>query len=120
MSGAHMRRFPRINKSVKVTVRYPDPKDGKQQQEEFESKDISRSGVRVFSNNELEMESFVMATFHIPDGSPPIELFAKVVRQEANNDGTWDVGLHFTSFTKEAMERLNNYLIDEMKQGGEE
>jgi hypothetical protein len=111
--GIEKRKFQRIDAQVKVTLTIPGQVEGSRFFNRTVSKNISRSGVLVSSVVPLDLGSFVLARFEMPNEPKPVEIFAKVVRVVMLGEHRHDIGLHFTGFTPEAIETIRKYLTDE-------
>ena len=111
--GIEKRKFQRIDTQVKVMLTLPGQIQGSKFINRTVSRNMSRSGVLVTSAVPLDLGSFVLARFEIPQELKPIEIFAKVVRVSDLPNNRYEIGLHFTGFTPEAIEAIRKYLIDE-------
>jgi Tfp pilus assembly protein PilZ len=114
-NDSEKRRFQRLDTRVQVILTYPDKKDGTRMMRESVSRNLSRSGILITNSKAIDLGTFIIAKFTLPNEPEPIEIFAKVVRVEEVGKDRYDIGITFTSFTKEAMEQLKKFLLKELE-----
>jgi hypothetical protein len=99
------RRFQRV--IVPVLYRIPKHSTPKRQ-----VKNLSIGGVRIYSDEDLDVGQTLELEFFLPNGIT-IEAAAKVVwikKQQPGSEGLYDVGMEFTNLSEVALMELDSVL----------
>jgi len=104
------RRFPRLDKKIRVEIDYHKPGVNYSTKGEGTSKDIALGGVAFFHEADIELESYVVIYCHLPEAKQPTAFFGRVVRCNVLDDGRFIVSVKFLRYEKHDMELLKKYL----------
>ncbi len=107
------RQYRRIDARVSVTVQKYDPDGGDFMDEEGNSKNISAGGLLLHHDKPLEVPSYIIASFNLPDEKEKSDFLAKVVRIEELPDGTYEAGVMFMRMILGEFEEIEKFISKE-------
>jgi len=102
--GVEQRRFPRLPLDVEV-----DFKD----RAIARSKNISKEGICLVSEDRLEEGKILNLRFFLPDTVEPIHAYAKVMWVRDASEHYCEVGLKFWDINEQDEKRLNGYFEEQ-------
>jgi Tfp pilus assembly protein PilZ len=85
------------------------------QTKKYKTMDMSAGGIRVETDAEVDLGSFVALQIALPDRTDSIDVFAKVVWIRPTPGGQHLVGLRFLSSSEESLGALKGYLEPRLK-----
>jgi hypothetical protein len=89
------RQYRRVDTSVVVTLQKYDSEEGYFTDEEGKSKNLSSGGLLLHHDRPLEVPSYIIASFTLPDEDEKLDFLAKVIRIEELPDGSYEAGVMF-------------------------
>jgi c-di-GMP-binding flagellar brake protein YcgR len=107
MSDSERRKFKRINSDLEVKIKNKN----KNIIDQGQSVNMSACGILIQYNKSLEIGALINVKLLKPNTKEFFDSNAEVVRVELNPDNkTYDIGLQFLNLTKDAENKLDEYL----------
>ncbi len=96
MTQVERRKYERIDARVKVELSPYHPGGPAADPRSVESRNVSAGGLLVVVDSPIDISSYVVARFTMPDGTERKEVIAKVVRvDEVESLREYNIGLQF-------------------------
>ena len=89
------RQYRRVNAEVHVSVQKHDTEMRDISTEEGKSRNLSAGGILLHHENPLEVPSYIIVSFSLPDSSEKLDFIGKVVRIEEIPQGGYEIGIMF-------------------------
>jgi c-di-GMP-binding flagellar brake protein YcgR len=109
------REYRRIDTRVSVTIQKYNPDEGDFSDEKGKSKNLSAGGLLLHHDKPLEVPSYIIASFTLPDEEEKHDFLAKVVRVEELSDGTYEAGIMFMRMILGEFSNLDKYVLKQTK-----
>ena len=109
------REYRRIDTRVSVTVQKYDSEEAEFSDEKGKSKNLSAGGLLLHHDKPLEVPSYIIASFTLPDEEEKLDFLAKVVRIEELPDGSYEAGIMFMRMILGEFDGLDKYITEQAK-----
>jgi c-di-GMP-binding flagellar brake protein YcgR len=110
---ADRREYRRVDTQVSVTIQKYDTDERDFTDEKGKSKNLSAGGLLLHHDRPLEVPSYIIASFTLPEDEEKHDFLAKVVRIEELPDGTYEAGVMFMRMILGEFERIDKYISDQ-------
>jgi c-di-GMP-binding flagellar brake protein YcgR len=108
------RRYQRVSREVTVDINYVDPSTMEDREVERScSRNLSAVGLKVTSDQKLEVGHAVEVKFYMPDSEERLTLRANVVWvEELVENKFYDMGLEFIDIDDKQIEKINSLVVE--------
>jgi c-di-GMP-binding flagellar brake protein YcgR len=113
--SAERRQYRRIDTRVSVTVQKYDADERDFNDEEGKSKNLSAGGLLLHHDRPLEVPSYIIVSFSLPEEEDRRDFLAKVVRIEELPDGTYEAGIMFMRMILGEFEGVERYISKQVE-----
>lgn len=77
------------------------------------SKDVSEGGIRILTDEPMELSKICTLVFHIPTTGEKIQCFGKVVWTEQVSDHLHENGINFWDIDVASRQKISNYFKEQ-------
>lgn len=108
--SAERRQYRRVDTRVSVTIQKYDVNERDFNDEKGKSKNLSAGGLLLHHDRPLEVPSYIIVSFALPEEQDRRDFLAKVVRIEELPDGTYEAGIMFMRMILGEFEDVERYI----------
>ena len=108
------RKYRRVNTRVQVSVQKYNAEIDDFYTDESISKNLSAGGILLHNDKPVDIPSFIIASFIIPDSEDKLDFVGKAVRIEELPDNTYEIGVMFMRMILGEFDKLEQYVAKEL------
>jgi c-di-GMP-binding flagellar brake protein YcgR len=111
-NGIERRQYRRVDARVRVSIQKYDEREKGLSSEHGTSRNVSAGGLLLHHDKPVEVPSYIIAAFSLPDSGEELNFVGKVVRVEELLSGGYEIGVMFMRMILGDFEEVEKYVSD--------
>lgn len=113
-NGIERRRYRRVDARVQVSIQKHMTDEDNFSSEDAVMRNLSAGGLLVHHDRPVEIPSYIIVSFSLPDSQERLDFVAKVIRIEELLDGTYELGIMFMRMIMGGFEEIEKFISAEL------